>query len=348
MKIKPRILYYDILNIFACICVIAMHCNGIVHEYSNTAVWKQALIVEVIAYWAVPVFFMLSGAKLFTYRRKMDTKSFLKRRITKIAVPWLTWCMLWLIYRIVIIKSIQITSIRGGLSILYNGIINNELQAVYWFFIPMIMMYFCMPVLSCLADNRKVLWYIVGITFVTYSLIPELCAIVGIRYNGTLYFPMGGGYVLYVVLGYLLSTMDESPRIRHLVYFLGIASVVLRYGGTYYLSIKNNMKDTTYWGYLYFTCVFLSVAVFLFFKNRKYDKIAENKRSVTVIQYLSGCSFGIYLVHFMIIETAYNIFDVDRALLWWRTGGIIFVYVLSLVCVSVLKKIPGISRMLVP
>lgn len=53
---KEKILYYDILNILACICVVAMHCNGIVHSYSNTIEWKSALIVEVVAYWAVPVF----------------------------------------------------------------------------------------------------------------------------------------------------------------------------------------------------------------------------------------------------------------------------------------------------
>lgn len=258
------------------------------------------------------------------------------------------WCMLWLIYRIVITKSIQITSVKDLMSVLYNGIINNELQAVYWFFIPMIMMYFCMPILSCLADNRKVLWYIVGMSFITYSLLPELCAIMGITYNGSLYFPLGGGYVLYVVLGYLLSTMDETARIRHLIYFLGIGSMVLRYAGTYYLSIKNNIKDTTYWGYLYFTCVFLSIAVFLFFKNRKYDKIENNEKIVHAIQYLSNCSFGIYLIHYMIIDMAYTLFGIDKALLLWRTFGIFLVYILSLICVSILKKIPLISKLLVP
>ena len=53
---RERILYYDLLNISACICVIALHVNGIVHQYSNTAAWKQALIIEVMCYWAVPVF----------------------------------------------------------------------------------------------------------------------------------------------------------------------------------------------------------------------------------------------------------------------------------------------------
>lgn len=75
-----RILYYDILNILACIAVISLHHNGIVHTYSNTLRWKLALVVEVMAYWAVPVFLMLSGATLMDYRKHYDTKTFLKKK----------------------------------------------------------------------------------------------------------------------------------------------------------------------------------------------------------------------------------------------------------------------------
>ena len=60
VKPKKYVLYYDLLNICACLCVIFMHCNGIVHGFSDSRAWKEALIVEVLAYWAVPVFFMIS------------------------------------------------------------------------------------------------------------------------------------------------------------------------------------------------------------------------------------------------------------------------------------------------
>lgn len=80
---KKRIIYYDMLNIAAAFGVVCMHCNGIVHSYSNTSVWKQSLIVEVLAYWAVPIFFMLSGATLLKYQERYDTRIFIKKRIRK-------------------------------------------------------------------------------------------------------------------------------------------------------------------------------------------------------------------------------------------------------------------------
>ena len=52
---KKRLLYIDILNIIACMCVIFMHCNGIAHQYSDTTAWRQSMVIETIAYWAVPV-----------------------------------------------------------------------------------------------------------------------------------------------------------------------------------------------------------------------------------------------------------------------------------------------------
>lgn len=71
-KGKKRVLYYDFLNILATVAVVYMHCNGLVHTYSDTWAWRQALIIEVLCYWAVPVFFMLSGATLILLQ--MDGK----------------------------------------------------------------------------------------------------------------------------------------------------------------------------------------------------------------------------------------------------------------------------------
>ena len=39
MKTKKRILYYDMLNIAACIAVIALHHNGLVHVFTGDSVW---------------------------------------------------------------------------------------------------------------------------------------------------------------------------------------------------------------------------------------------------------------------------------------------------------------------
>lgn len=86
---KKRILYFDILNILACFGVVCLHQNGIVHWYDiHTAPFKQSLIFEVGFFWAVPIFFMLSGATLFDYRSRYSTKEFLLRRAKRVLIPF--------------------------------------------------------------------------------------------------------------------------------------------------------------------------------------------------------------------------------------------------------------------
>ena len=81
--VPKRVVCFDALNVLACLSVIAMHCNGAVHVFADTYVWRQSLLVDVLAYWAVPVFIMLSGATLMRYRERYTTKEFLRRRFSE-------------------------------------------------------------------------------------------------------------------------------------------------------------------------------------------------------------------------------------------------------------------------
>lgn len=56
---KQRLLYIDILNILACLAVISLHHNGLVHSFEDTLAWRESLVVECGLYWAVPVFLMI-------------------------------------------------------------------------------------------------------------------------------------------------------------------------------------------------------------------------------------------------------------------------------------------------
>ena len=139
----------------ACFCVILMHHNGIVHFFSDTMQWKQALIVEVVAYWAVPVFFMLTGATLLDYSERYDTKTFFKKRVFRTLIPFLLWSIISLVvYRKLGTLSFDDFSVKSIL----NAIINTKIEPVYWFFPTYFGVCLGIPVLSALRKNRTVLW----------------------------------------------------------------------------------------------------------------------------------------------------------------------------------------------
>lgn len=339
---KERVLYYDILNILACFSVIWLHCNGIVHTYAPDRAWTTSLIVETIAYWAVPVFFMLTGATLMDYRKKYNTKTFFKKRILKTVVPFFIWSMVIIVWKYYTNRlKINDFSVRSILNIIFS----NGQESVYWFFWALFAVYISMPILSLLTEpkHRKTLWYLVIVSAI-FNSIPLISKITKINWNGTFNFPIACGYIGYVVLGYLISTQDISKRKRYIIYFLGIISLLIRYFATYFLSKRDGVINKLFFGYLYFTALFLALAVFVFIKNINLNKIFKTEKIAKIISKISSCSFGIYLIHQIVMTYEIKFFSINTHSWEWRTIGAICTYIICLGVVYVIKKIPILKR----
>ena len=121
---SKRVVYYDILNILACIAVLFLHCNGSVHVFSNTRLWKECLVIEVICYFAVPIFIMISGATLLKYRERYTTKQYFIKRIERVVIPWVIWS---LILYIINNKNFNVLNFT-------NKFLYEKIESVYWFF----------------------------------------------------------------------------------------------------------------------------------------------------------------------------------------------------------------------
>lgn len=173
-----RTLYFDVLNVLGTLFVVWIHFGNEVHWYDGSTVWYWCLFIQVIAYWAVPVFFMLTGATLMDYQKKYSTKTFFIRRFRKTVIPYLFWGA--------IISLVKIK--RGSIQIPYDGkisqllysisdlFLHNQMESIYWFFPVIFGIYLCIPALSVFSEpkNRKKLDYLVGVGVLTISVIPFL------------------------------------------------------------------------------------------------------------------------------------------------------------------------------
>lgn len=336
---KKRVIYIDVLNILACISVIFLHMNGIVHGYSNTRAWKTALIFEVVCYWAVPVFIMLSGATLLRYRERYNTKEFFKKRFLKVLVPWVIWSLI-----VYIIKNKDINIIQFIKDFLYCRI-----ESIYWFF-PLILYLYCLvPIFSIFTEKeeyRKILKAIVVFIFVFAGIINPVCAILNISVPTIFsYCLTHSSYIMFLLLGYLLSTMSISKKKRIVIYILGILSVLIRYCYTYYMSSKDGVLNKDLFNYCSALSVFLAVAVFVFIKNIKWENIFEKIHiNSNIIAKISSCSFGIYLIHMLAKSKLTNLFGLSTLSIWYRTVGAIILYLICLLMIYIIKKIPIIKK----
>lgn len=333
-----RVLYFDVLNIAACFAVIFLHHNGIVHGFTNTLAWRESLIVECAFYWAVPIFLMLSGANLLNYRSKYSTSEFFKKRIIRTVIPWLFWSIVMLIWKVSIdsfvLEKHSVTYILGL-------IFNYKIETKYWFFGSLFACYLAMPVFSLLCNNRKILWYVVGLNFIFISCLPAIRNWTGISWNMNV--PVVGDLIIYVLLGYLLSTEEITSKQRRIMYLCGIVSLIFRYVYVYIFSVKSGQTDVTIKGYRMFHAVFLAVAVFEFAKTIEWKKYLPGKL-IKKLPEISSCSFGIYLIHPIVMYYEQTIFQIPKEGHIWRILMAACTYVVSFVIVFILKKIPLLGK----
>ena len=328
----------DVLNTIACIGVIALHHNGLVHTYDGgTSGWVQSLVVECLCYCSVPLFIMLSGANLLGYKERYSTTVFFKKRFIRTVIPWLFWSVVFLIWNLK--TGMLKLEPLNGFTIL-DVILNNKVMSVYWFFGSLFGCYLVMPILSSLRNERKTLWYLAGISFVFFSCKPILSR--WLQVNWSIDIPMGGGLVIFVLLGYLLTTQTLSRKQRIWLYILGFAGLSFRFFYTWYWSVRTGITDTSIKGYVYFHSVLYALAVFVFFNRIDWRKTLP-EWLVKRIHSISACSFGIFLIHRKVMEYESQWLGIGNRQWTWRILCIPLTYLVCLGIVALIRKIPWIK-----
>ena len=336
---------FDIMNIAACIAVVFLHVNGAIWDFSYGRYWVTSLVIECVFFFAVPVFFMLSGATLMDYRQRYNTGIFFKRRFAKTLIPFLFWSFVSIPWAIFSQHTLPIETLTDWRSLI-DVVINTKGLSIYWFFIPLFALYLCFPFLSSIPEKARTaaFGFAFVYAFISTSCLPLLFNILSIPYNGAITSPLnGGGYLMFVMLGYLLTHITLTKRQALFVYTLGAFGLLLRYIGTLTRSYAIGSIDQLFYGYSNFPSVVLAAAVFLWFWRKDWSFFSVSSR-IRILRTISGASFGVYLIHFYFLRFFVDFFALDMHSWEWRIFGVLLVYLVSLIAVLILKKIPLIKH----
>lgn len=335
--------YITVLNVFAALAVVFLHTNKCFWRFSTERYWATANIIECLFFFAVPVFFMISGATLIDYRERYDTKTFFKKRFLKTLVPYICFVIIGVVYGVVT-KNIIID--KNIFAFLINSFFSPKYPNIYWFFVPLFTAYLCIPVISRIekAQRKEVFAYIIVLFFFLNALLPLLCRLSSvIKYNSALSMPFGANYIFYLFLGYYIANYEIPKKLRFVIYALGLVGVATQILGTYYLSIEAGKIIDTFKGYMGVPCILQSAALFLYFKNIDFSKI---KFILKICEFFKADTFGVYLVHWYVICVCMIIGIPDTSIVFRTVGGVA-VFIVSALIVKIMRKIP-IIRNLVP
>lgn len=320
---KDRKIYLSLARVICALAVVMIHTNGCFYEFNVDRCWTWANIIESGLGFAVPVFIMVSGATLMDYSKRYSTKEYFKKRVVKTVIPYLVW------------------------SIIGNVLDVSGIFFVYYFFLNLFGVYLCIPLFSFIKDayKEKVVTYVVLISFVFNYFLPFFCTVTGINYVFKIPFDLANGFLIYALVGYLIYKKDISFKWRLLSYICSLIGFVLHIGGTYLYSIEAGAIDSTFRGYTNFPCLLASVGIFVFIKQ--VGQQIKSEKVIKVVEWLSGYTFPVYLIHFYVIELIMEVVFKDYVhLMIYKLTTPFLTIAISIGIAWLIRKIPVIRKIL--
>lgn len=338
-KKEQRVLYISVLNVLSAWCVVMLHCNGIFWTRPDGRLWISSDFIETACYFAVPIFFMISGVTLMDYPSKYSTKVYFVKRIKKAVIPFVIWSLLALLDSIRYTYSCGEIPDLNPVHIVDNLLNCRYILGVYWFFPALFAIYLSIPILTQIKNKEKIFTYMTELGFIFGVTLPLLSNLAGIGYN-TNYTPnIVNGYILYPIIGYLMARKSLSKRQQGIVYLLGIIGWGMQFFGTLWLS-EAGMINQTFKGYFNLPAFLQACAVFVFVMNH----VPKNKHIVQMINWFSKRTFGIYLIHGYFVSYLPEFLKIYTGSILWRTIGACCVFLISAGIVWLMQQIPVVKK----
>ena len=343
---EKRIDYFDYLRVLAIYAVITIHVLS-KNWYDlnvNTFEWQIFNIYDSICRWSVPVFIMISGALLLG--KEHNIKKIFKKNIFHLTIAFIFWGIIYAIINYQNKEQFIIKVISGHYHM--------------WFIQMIVGLYICTPILKKIVESEKITKYFLVLSFCFNFLFPQIILLVNdfggetlIKIFNTIDLLLNKinlqivlGYTGYFIGGYYLNKIDINKKYRKILYILGILGALITILLSAYISFVKQQPIENYYGNFCINILIQAIAVFVWFKYNAF----RFKKIYNIIKKISECSFGIYLVHVLIIDYLIKILKLNilsfNPLLSIPTISFI-VFIISFILSAILKKIPLLKKYIV-
>ena len=293
MDKNRKYFYLDLLRLFAILCVIMLHIIMPFWENTQlfgTRIWHITNVVNTVSRTGVPLFFMVSGFLLLDNPKTLEFVHFYKRRMSKIVVPFFVWNVIYYcVYGAVYKTDLSI----GGF---LKEMLIEGTSYHFWFVYTLVMIYLFMPFLKRMLDGLSVRWCFVllGISIFKTTIVPIINITTPLEIY--LFDNVLNGYIGYVMLGYILGKF-EFKRVHNVLFaIIALLGACITLWGNVVMS--EGATNSIFNGGLQIGHFMLASGIFVLFKNVK----KPSERMAKIVGTMSGITFGMYLVHPMVIS----------------------------------------------
>lgn len=318
--------WLDNLRVTATISVIFLHVAApFLSKFGNISNfnWWTANVYDSLVRFSVPVFVMITGALLLP--KEYQLNDYLKKRVVRIVFPFAFWITVYLIHVLSLLKNGFKLPFLDMLTIGATKFANQTTYH-FWYIYMIIGIYLFIPIISKWAKKateREILYFLL-----LWSIAIAIAQPIFFNYVPDFNLKYFAGFIGYIVLGYYLfvKNLENVKHIKAISFFIFIFGVLITIFGTYFLSYYNDRFIIDLYNYFSPNVVIAAIGLFLFFKHIK----LENSQLKIVRKFINKHSFGIYLVHILVLFYL-NKFGVNGALF----GPILGIPITALLCLAI-------------
>lgn len=345
-NLQERTVYFDFLRVLAAFSVVIVHVSAYKYYEVEVKTWEWQIfnIYNSVFRWTVPIFVMISGALFLN--GDYSVKKIYKKNIARIMISFAFWSA---IYTAVFI-CVSHCGWKEALENFFLG--DNHL----WFLYMLTGLYMIVPLLKTMVSSKKLVEYFLVLSLIFNFFVPQLLAIISLKYPyagsvaksmaGYMSFHFALGYVGYFVGGYYLSKIELSKMVERIIYILGLCGFAMTIIGTAALSFAAGKADITLYDSMAVNVMLESIAVFIFVKETFQRRVISEKVK-DFLGVLSKYSFGVYLVHLLILRGIERLFGF-HTLSFCPVVSVpvisIAVFVISLLLSAIFHRIPILKK----
>lgn len=334
---KKRSIEMDMLRFVALLGVILVHASR--DEIFNPGTWEWSYFtwLSSAVTWQVPIYVMVSGRFFLDEKRNVTISSIWKKSIPRLCIAFVTWDIVYQIFYI-------LSGSYKDLNI--KGIMSQALVGPYhfWFLYMIVCIYAVTPFIRLFCTDKKLMEYFIMI-FVVFQfltsygiLLPGIGSVVNEILNCMkFHFPLG--FTGYFILGYYLYRYPLKGNLEKILYAVGIISVIFT------ATVATITQNEVYTQYLKPNVILEAVALYTFFVNHV-SKIDFSRRTKKVFAKIAECSFGIYLVHALLLDIL-DVMEINSAMInpVIMFPVMIFIgFAASMILVMIIRSIPVIGK----
>lgn len=330
----------DLLKIIACFAVIMIHTtaeNWYTDEIS--AYWIVNNSYNALSKWSVPAFIMVSGALFLS--RDIPLKKLFTKYILKMAVLLFAWGMFYWCFAE---KSISPDVLLQSLKKVLSGKVYSHL----WYLFALIGLYLITPVIRGFvkSSDRLVIFYSIALLFAIQVVLPYLTSEISSLGSFVKAFRISplSEYLLYYLAGYYISIFEIKKWKRIVLYSVAFPVMIIIVIISDVVSFRQGSPYSIY-GYFSMGTSLAAFAVFALLKQTENFLSREKVRKV--IAFISPLTFGIYLIHFVVIKI-FGQLSINSNMINPIVGApmtTLLVFVTSGIIVFVFTKIPVVKKL---